>query len=215
MGSSLGHMAAEHQRLAEERAQIEAEIAALSQGLPAEAAEIVRRADAVMAAHGERIAELKARRDAIDARFDVTAQERRSAAERQYREQVEANRKALLDEEERRLQAIADAEAATRALADAVNRAIASNARIGALAQSLTPSGKAPMSCNPIELVSRLSGRIASVLMTIRGHPIRFGYIQWPNGPSGLFPADRNWRADESKRMAAGLQPLLEQGKAD
>jgi hypothetical protein len=163
-----------------------------------------------MAEHGAKLSELKARRDQIDTAFDVTARDQREAAAQRYRDRMEASRAALVEEEQARLQAIADAEAATRALVDAINRAIAGNVKMGQLARELTASGKAPPALNANDLVERFSGRISGLMATVRGHPVRLGFngVEWKGG--SLYPPDRSWRDDEEKRIAAGIQPLIE-----
>src|SRR5262245_35805730 len=83
-------MAASTGALAAERERLEREIEKLSMGLPEEAAEIVRKADDLLAAHGAKIAVLKAKRDQIDAQFDVTERERRRAEAEAHDAQVAA-----------------------------------------------------------------------------------------------------------------------------
>lgn len=213
MAASTGALAAEHQRLSEERDRLQEEISALSRGLPEEAAQIVRQADEILASHGERIAELKAKRDEIDRAFDVSEQERRAAAEREREEAWRTKRKALLDEEDRRLEAVADAEAAARALADAVGRALASNQRMIGLAQSISADGRAPTVLSRNDLVQRLAFSISSIMATVPGHGLALGPVRWHL--HGQYPAARDWRADEERRVAAGLQQIIETGKAD
>jgi hypothetical protein len=98
-------------------------------------------------------------------------------------------------------------------LVDGINRAIASNARMGALARELTASGKAPPALNANDLVERFSGRISGLMSKVRGHPVRLGFngIEWKGG--SLYPPDGSWVEDERRRIAAGLQPLLETRK--
>jgi hypothetical protein len=165
-----------------------------------------------MAEHGQKLTELKAQRDRIDAHFDVTARGARDLAAQQHRDRVEANRKALHDEVEALLADWDRLQAAVRVQVDAINSILARNARMATLARELPPSGKAPMALSRNDLVDRLSGRIASTMMTIPGHPQRFGSVQWPSGAPGLYPANREWRQDEERRITADIRPLI-QGK--
>src|SRR5262245_33702340 len=91
MAASVGNLAAERQRLEEE-------INRLSSGLPDEAAEVVRKADRIMAEHGERIAALKAKRDEIDRAFDVFEREKRRLEDEAHAAEVAAARNALKGE---------------------------------------------------------------------------------------------------------------------
>jgi hypothetical protein len=180
--------------------------------LPEEAPEIVRKADELMAEHGEKLSKLCAAQDALDAEFGVAEQERRAAAEQRLEEEWRARRKALLDEEDVRLGAIADAEAAARALADAIGRTLASNARMASLAQALSPNGKVPMALNGADLVMRMAARLAAVMSTVKDDKGRRGWlgpIEW-KGVHSVHPVNQDWHADEEKRIAAGLQPLIE-----
>ena len=80
---------------------------------------------------------------------------------------------------------------------------------------ALSVSQRVPSALNPIELVSRIAGRIAAVMATERGHRNRLGALDWPAGASGLYPPDRSWRVAEETLMARQmLQRILEQGKA-
>ena len=103
------------------------------------------------------------------------------------------------------------AEAATRALVDAIDRTLATNARMAKITQELSANGKVPMSLSAPDLVSRLSGRIAALMATIKGHRARLGALEWRGG--SLYPPGRCWRDDEAAHMAAHLlEPLLNKG---
>ena len=179
---------------------------------PAEVVDLVRKADAAVARMKEQTAAVEAELAEVDSIIDIRERDRREAAARQRREQRAAKEAALLGEHETRLQAVADAEAATRALVDAINRAIASNARMATLARELDPNGRGSGALNPLELVGRLANRMASVMGTIPGQRYRLGRIEWPGGASGLYPPDRNWRDGEDKQVAALIDPLTKQG---
>lgn len=195
------------------RAEIEDKLAALRMTPDPEVAELIRKADAAVNAFKSQTATLDAQLAEIDGQLSIRERDRRAAAERERQERWEAQRKQLIEQEDARLQAIADAEAATRTLVDAINRTLATNARMAKIAQELSTNGKVPMSLNANDLVSRIGGRIAGLMATVKGHRNRLGAIEWQGG--SLYPPDRNWRQDEEKFMAAQLlQPLLEQGKA-
>jgi hypothetical protein len=195
------------------RAAVEAKLAALRMAPDPEIADALRKADQAVNAYKAEAASLEAELDRIDGELQVRARDAREAAAQQHRDRTEANRQALGEEEARRLQAVTDAEAATRALVDAINRAIASNVRLGQLARELTPNAKAPPALNANGLAERFSGRISSVMATIKGHPLRLGFngVEWKGG--SLYPPDGSWRDDEARRYAADLRPLIEKGE--
>jgi hypothetical protein len=150
---------------------------------------------------------------ALDRETGVLARQKREAAADEQRELWLQRRAALVEESESYLSAVSDAEAATRALLDALDRTFASNARLAKLAQALSVTGKAPMSCNPMGLASRLGGRIAGLLSQVKGHRMRLGAIEWAGGT--LYPPDRIWRDQEERQLAANLlEPILTKGKA-
>jgi len=196
--------------LATKRAALVDRLAAMRTSTDVDA--LVREANAALSAHKSEAAVYEAQIAELDAELGLRERDKRDAAARQYQAQQRAQRQALLEEEGNRLQAIADAESATRALVDAITRMLAANAKEAKLVQQLSVSGKVPSALSATELVSRTALRHASLMMTIEGHRFRFGPLAWPGGASGLHPAERNWRDDEEAYMAKHvLQPLLEQ----
>ena len=190
------------------RKEIAERLAALK--VAPEVAEIIRQADEAVGEFKAEAARLESQLDVIDAQVGVRETDRRAVAARERQNRLAALRCQLVDEEQARLQAVAEAEAATRGLVDALNRTLASNARMATLAQGLSANGKVPGALNPYDLVSRLSGRISGLMETVAGHRGRFGGLQWVGG--SLYPPDRSWRDDEEKAMAAQLmQPLLKE----
>jgi hypothetical protein len=165
-----------------------AEITARLEGLRVSpgVAELVKEADEAVCNFRGEVALLEDKLATIDR--DVGARERhkRSEAAQQRQERWAAQRQQLLAEEQTRLQAVADCEAATRALVKAVEEILAANARMAKLAQQLSVNGKVPSALSATELVSRTAGRIASAMSTIKGHQHRFGSLQWPGGATGL-----------------------------
>jgi hypothetical protein len=204
----------EARNLDAKRVEIESKLAALK--ISPAAADLVRKADQAVAAHRAEAAELERALAEVDGQLGVREMDKRDAAAREKRERWQAARQQLLEAEEARLTAIEDTERATRALVDAINRTLAANARMSTLARELSPDKKAPMPLNPMDLVNRMASRIASVMMTVKGHKYRFGGITWPSAASGLYPANGPaWKEDEEQRMARALiGPLLEKGRA-
>jgi hypothetical protein len=107
----------------------------MRQLLVREAAEIVRKADALMADHGAKLAELKQRRDRIDAEFSVTVREQREAAARQHRERVEAHQQGLRADIEAQLTDWQRLQAVTHEQRDLIDAMLARNARMSASAR--------------------------------------------------------------------------------
>lgn len=196
---------------------LEAQKAALTEKLAAmrlsdDVAELIRVADQAVQGFKADTAALEEQISSLDREIGQRERDKRSAAADQQREQWLERRAALVEETETYLAAIADADAASHALLDALDRTFASNARVAKLAQQLSATGKVPMCLNAMSLASRLGGRIAGILSTVKGHRTRLGAVEWSGG--SLYPADRSWRDDEERQIAANLlQPLLE-GKA-
>jgi hypothetical protein len=192
------------------RAGLEAKLERLR--LAPEAADLVRKADEALAHYRDQIAALEGEMAKIDEELGVREMDRRAVAAKEREDKWHAQRQALIAEEEVRLKAVADAEAAARALVDALNRTFASNARLAKIAHDLSTTHKVPTALNANDLVMRMAGRLAGVMKTIRGHPHRLGQLEWPGG--SLYPPDRCWRDDEERRIAVGVvQPHLEKGK--
>jgi hypothetical protein len=193
---------------------LEAQKAALTEKLAAlrvndDVAELVRVADEAVASFKAETGVLEEQIADLDRQIGARERHKRAAAADEQRDAWLQRRAAMVEEVETYLTAISDANAAARALRDAVDRAFASNSRLAKLAQTLSVTGKAPTTCNPMDLASRLGGRIAGIMATVRGHRMRLGSVEWSGG--SLYPADKDWRAEEEKRTAANLlQPLLE-----
>jgi hypothetical protein len=197
--------------LEERKAELSEKLAALR--INDDVAELVRVADEAVAGFKAETTALEQQIEDLDRQIGARERHKRATAADEQRDLWLQRRAGLVEEVETYLTAIADANAAARALRDAVDRAFASNSRLAKLAQTLSVTGKAPTTCNPMDLASRLGGRIAGVMATVRGHRMRLGSVEWSGG--SLYPADKDWRADEEKRTAANLlQPLLEKGKA-
>jgi len=200
--------------LDDKRVQLDQKLAALK--LSPGAADLVRKADAAVTQYRAEADALERELAEVDQQLGVRENDKREAAARQREAQWLAMRQQLLEEEQRRLQAVEDVERATRALAKGVEDLIASNARLSVLARDLSADRKPSRACNPMDLINRMSSRIASVMMTVKGHKHQLGAIVWPSAASGLYPADGPaWKDSEEQRMARELiGPLLEKGKA-
>jgi hypothetical protein len=178
------------------------------------AADLVRKADAAVSQYRAEASELEQQIAEIDAHLGVREQDRRTAAAKAREQQWRDQRQALVAEQDVLLAAVADAEAATRALVDALDRTFASNARMARIARDLSTTHKVPLGLSGTDLVSRMAGRLASVMKTVKGHPHRLGTaLEWRG--ASLYQPDTCWRDDEEKKLAAGvIQPLLVDGKA-
>ena len=195
------------------RAEIADKLKTLRAKTSAPVAALVRQADAAVAAYRSEADALEGQLLELDAELGVREMDRRAVAAQEREASWLAQRQALLAEEETRLQAIADAEAAARGLLDAVNRTLASQARMAKIAQGLSTSRKVPSALSLTDLASRMGGRIAGLMVLVKGHRNRLGGIEWIGG--ALFSPDRNWRDDEEKTMAAQvIGPLLSKGNA-
>jgi hypothetical protein len=186
-----------------------------SMRLAPDVAELVTQADKAVASFKAEVGELEEQIVNLDREIGARERSRRADAERERQDRWTAQRQELLAEVEVFLDATRAAENSTRDLVRALDAIIASNGRIAALARGLSVDRKAPTAANPMELVGRMAGRIASVMSTVKGHRNRLGPLEWPGGLCGLYPPNVCWRDAEEKRLAAALlQPLLEKGKA-
>jgi hypothetical protein len=182
---------------------LEARKAALTEQLEAmhlapDVVELVARADAAFQARKAKFADIEEQIANLDREIGARERTRRADAERERQDRWQAQRAELVAEADVFLGAIAAAESATRDLVRALDVIIASNG---------------PTAANPMELVSLMAGRIASVMSTVKGHRNRLGPLDWPGGLVGLFPSNVSWR--EAKRLEAALvQPILTKGKA-
>jgi hypothetical protein len=195
------------------RAEVEGKLVELR--IAPKVGELVRQADEAVKVFKGEVAALEAELGEIDRTIGARELARREAAGKQREEEWLAQRRQLLDLEEQRLQALANAQAAARALVKAINVVFGANKQMTTLARSLSLDRKVPAALSERELEARMAGRLAATMGTIDGHRYRFGPIEWPGGPAGLYAPERSWR-DEEEALAAKqlLQPLLENGKA-
>lgn len=193
-----------------------AQIAALKSAPDANIDALVRKASESVAAHQQGLAALDEKLKEIDAIIGLTVRDERAAAGEQHLQQVHTARTALLEAEQERLTAIADAEGATRALVDALKRAIAANAIIVRRARDLAPEGSrwsAPEAISQSGLISRLSIRVAAIIASIgKGPQYAFGCLSWSANVIGneRYRAGTDWRAvEEALVQRQVIAPLL------
>jgi hypothetical protein len=201
--------------LAAERARLEKEIEALSNGLPPEAAAIVNAADALMSDHAQRLTALKQARDAIDRQFGVKEREAQAAAAAAAAAEEQRLRQQLLHAEAARITAVSRAEVATRAAVDALNVMIEAHVAVtkaeAAVARGTRFTGASMMATT--EFIERTAGRLVSLLKTLKlpgalpGAAHRIGRsFELPN--SSLYPADQSWVEKEVAAAAPMLASL-------
>ena len=111
---------------------------------------------------------------------------------------------------EERRQAIAEAEAGARQLADALGRTLVVSAHMARSTYELTGQA-APMALNEFDLTSRLSSRLGAIMVGIPRCRARFGGISWP--ASSRFPSTDDWAVAEEKLVAAAIQPAIERSE--
>jgi hypothetical protein len=225
MTASNGMMAAENRRLQTERERLEREITELSRGMPAEASAIVQRADELLAEHGAKISALKARRDAIDAQFGISARE---AEERQQREDEQA-KQALVDAmnaaAETYFAATHEAEQCLAAFVSWQNEATAAHTALRRTANVMSRGAKTPTAFSSVEMMTRLGRRIGSALRGVKS-PDRAGAVTVEIGPLKL-PAEivsprvpqpgeevavLSWREKEERALAGAVAQMIEHG---
>jgi hypothetical protein len=194
------------ENLQPKRAELDAKLQAVRVAPNVDAA--LRQAEQAVASYKDEVSGYEQQLADLDAQTGALERGRREAAERQRQERLLEQRRALVAESDRYAQHIEDAEKATRALVAALNATFESNNRMAQLARALSPNDKVPGVLNGMELVSRMAGRIAGAMGQVKGHRNRLGSIEWIGG--SLYPPDRSWVEDEARRIAAGLQPLVE-----
>jgi hypothetical protein len=194
------------------RAEIDAAIAAHGKGIPADARRVMEQAQAIIDGKDAGLAELIAKRNELDAAFQISASD--AAARRKNERQQETI--ALLSEltaaEEQRLLAVERMEAATLALVDAFADALdaakcecqASVALVGAGISNIDQIGFAN------RLANRWAALMARALRTRRGDA-KFGFVAYPTSPyvgttrSGE-DKEIGWKAWEAAVVAPALE---------
>jgi hypothetical protein len=157
------------------------------------------------------LARLEAEVEAIESAQVEQVRQERIAAHAEYSGQLAALRGKMRKAEERRLEAVADAEAAAQQFADAVNAALDETAKLNALHKDITGRGNTNLVA--IEFVDRMAD-----LLMLKLHPItrrvecgntfgrRMSLHEHPH-----YTAKTDWVAAETKQGALALMHALEE----
>jgi DNA repair exonuclease SbcCD ATPase subunit len=194
-------------------ADLEAKRARINEKLEAlrvapEIGALVLEADQAVAAFKAEAVAFETQLAEIDSQIGARERGKRDAAAQQWQELRRAQRRELVETSEVRFSALEEAEAATLALIDALERVLSANARMAKLAQELG-TGKVPSGLSERDLVARLSGQLAARMQGLKGHKFRFGSIEWVG--ASLHGSQVSWREQDERRIAADLRPLLEE----
>jgi hypothetical protein len=157
------------------------------------------------------IAALQAHLDALDDAAGERTRRERDTAEAARQTKLAGLRKHLAGLETERLAAIDEAEHHARSLAEKLARVFAVTKQMGAVAHEIT-GGDVPIVLHGTSVVTRMAGRLASVMQTIPNHRGRLGGLEWRG--AGLYPADQSWRDHEQKVVAPHVKPITE-GKSN
>jgi uncharacterized protein (DUF3084 family) len=214
-------LAASTGMLAAERERLEREIEALSNGLPGEAAAIVARADELMAEHGAKIAELKSKRDAIDATFEVDAAKAKEARAKARGERLQAHCNELVAVEASRLDHIANAQELLEKAVAEINAAFDDHSRLREIARALTPGVSMPalMALSPTDLANRTGAWVMGLLKGVR-LPGALPGAAHHIGPLALltsihFRQDMTWREREERVVAPAIEAAVGYAQGD
>jgi hypothetical protein len=213
-------MAASTGALAAERARLEQEIAELSRGLPAEAASIVERADALLADHGAKIAALKARRDQIDNAFGISARDKAAAQVQARQERYEALVEALRVAEDARCAAVERIEGHAHGLRDAIIEAFAAADQERVVAKELATLARSgrpnfPAMSQP-DFAQRTGGRIGGLMETLPPlYRRQLGPVNW-GAEAAFYPADKTgWAERERHHFELDIESAIALGAKD
>lgn len=197
--------------LQDRRAQIEAAMENLTGLQDDEAADIVARADALLAQREDRLGQLRAQRDAIDQEFGIRRKQRADEAAQQRQQEYLRLRKALIEDEEARLHEIQNAEAHLTAALDAINAAVAAHGRQRATAKAIVAmsgSDKIPNQFDALQFTNRLMGRFASIIRAKNKGRIAFSYFNLA-GQNAYFDHPTDWRSQEERESAPAVAQLI------
>jgi hypothetical protein len=157
------------------------------------------------------IAALQEHLAALDDADGERTRRERDTAEQARQAKLASLRKHLAGLEAERLAAIEEAEHHARALAENLARVFAVTKQMGAVAHEIT-GDDVPIVLQGTSVVTRMAGRLASVMQTIPNHRGRLGGLEWRG--AGLYPADQNWRDHEQRVVAPHVKPITE-GKSN
>jgi hypothetical protein len=193
-----------------QRADLEARLADLRgmNGLPVD---LVRQAQEAVEAKRVEMAEIEGQLAELDAITGARAKQQRADAERVRIQRRDALRKQLVELEERRLKAIAAAEAGAWQFAASLKEAADTAVEMRKIAVVLGSKGLT--SLGEIELISRCASRLGSVICSHGGnHNIwtigALGTFIWAG--TSLFPANQNWAEAEERLFAPSIVSIIE-----
>ena len=138
------------------------------------------------------------------------AKAKRAEAQLEYTKRLAEKRHKLAAKEKKRLEAIADAEVATRTLVEAIGRVLRVSEDMGKLAHDIS-GGPVPTPLQHTDVATRFGGRLASIMGTLPGHQYRLGSVEWRGG--SFYTLNQNWREAEEKLLTGHLSPLLKEQK--
>lgn len=138
------------------------------------------------------------------------AKQKRAEAQLEYTKRIAEKRHKLAAQEKKRLEAVADAEVATRTLVESIGRVLRISDDMGKLAHDIS-GGPVPTPLQHTDVATRLGGRLAGVMSTLPGHQYRLGSVEWRGG--SFYPLNQNWREAEEKLLTGHLSPLLKEKK--
>lgn len=124
---------------------------------------------------------------------------------RQAEEIGDRLRAELLQLEERRLEAVAQAEAGLRAFVESINAVSSISTDMVDVCSRLRT--KAPSQLSAPATASRMGQTVVAVLSTIKGHPRRYGSLEWIGS---VHKPDADWASVERKALASALAIITE-----
>jgi hypothetical protein len=196
------------------RDEVEAKLQDLELGMPPDAARIIQEADDVIARNSTKVAALKAKRDQLDGEFRIARRQHAvEEASKREQERLEVTR-SLVDAEAERLALYDGFEADLRGAIDKLNKCLAAANRVSAAASALCRFGgveRPRLNLSQAEFVSRTAGRVAATMAQIRGHPFRFGTLEWSGG--SLYVGKCKWAESEERLWAGDIATAIETAK--
>jgi hypothetical protein len=195
--------------LTAERDKIDAQMAALSRQTPERAKQLVAEADRLMAKRDDEFAELRAKRDAIDEAFRISAQQEADARRRERREARQAAVTHILGLNEGILNACETAEAHLRDCVEAMRQAMDAAKEAQSLTKEL--SGGAWSAFEAQSLTNFFSAEFSRTFREAWGKPTFGLHCQFrePAQPirGGRYLA--NWRERCERETAAAVERVM------
>jgi seryl-tRNA synthetase len=209
--------------LVSERDRLDAEIAGME--LDPKAAKAVAEAEAAIAAHDAKVAGLKAKRDALDERFGISAQREKEARRQARKERIDAQCQEMAEREESRLDHIQAAERHIEQAVANLSAAFADHTRLRELANTLAEGARLSSisALSPTEFESRTAAWICGLLQLVenlpggraKGRVGRIGEMRLATSPK--YRPDLGWRAVEAREVAPAIEAVVgyAQGETD